>query len=210
MQPPPGVIDARVTIEPQPAPPPPEPPRSPLLPVRMIAPPVLRPVVAPPPLFGTSGVDTSASVANAIAPMPVPEVAPEPPPPPPPPPLDLALVRVTLDLGSEATLVDIARALAHQPGLAACLLNVRHESAESGALPEGFTAKAVRALAERLRPALVEDSLAAQHLTVFTEHGCVSVFAREQATLCAVHPTRAFLPGVRERLAAAVAALAQA
>jgi hypothetical protein len=204
---PPGVIETRVPIEPLPPPPLPEPPRSPLLPVRVVAPPALRPMVAPPPLFGGASVEALSAPTQAE-----PEPTPEPPPPPPPPPrpLDLGAARLALGLREDAALAEIAEVLARQPGMNACLLRVRQESAESGGLPKGFSADSIQALADRLRPALLDEAVDAQHLTVFTDHGCVSVFARGEATLCAIHATRAFLPGVREKLAAAAATLAKA
>jgi len=160
-------------------------------------------MVAPPPLFGGASAEAPSTPAQ-VEPEPIPEV------PPPPQPLDLAAARLALGLRENAALGDIAGVLARQPGMSACLLTVRHESAEAGGLPEGFSAEPVRALAGRLRPALLDDAVDAQHLTVFTGHGCISVFAQGGATLCAIHATRAFLPGVREKFAAAAGALAGA
>ena len=133
-----------------------------------------------------------------------------PPLPPPPRPLNLGAARLSVGLGDDASLGAIASALARQPGMSACVLKVRHVSAEGGGLPEGFSLESIQALAGRLRPTLLDGDLGAQHVTVFTSHGCISVFARGEATLCAIHATRAFLPGVLEKLATAMESLAGA
>ncbi len=186
--------------------PPIAPPPSPILPVRVVAPPPVRPFVAPPPLFGGGHAEASATLLS--------EPEPVAPPPPPPPPLDLAAATLLLGLPDEAALSAIGEKLARLPGLHACLLTVRHETADCGALPVGFAADEARTLAARLAAALGgvgEGALGeVQHLTVFAADGCLSVFARDGALVCALHRARAFLPGVRETLAAATRALAEA
>jgi hypothetical protein len=96
----------------------------------------------------------------------------------------------------------------------ACVLKVRHEHATAGELPEGFVVDSATLLSTQLSAAIDawSQSLGGsiQHLTVFAEQHCVSVFARGQALVLAVHRTRSFMPGVREKLAQAVEALAQA
>jgi len=49
-----------------------------------------------------------------------------------------------------------------------------------------------------------------QHVTLFGEHLCTSVFNAGSASIAAFHRARVLLPGVREKLSAAVEALAQA
>jgi len=198
---PPAELAARATPH---WPPDVAPPPSPILPVRIIAPPVARPIVAPPPLFSGTTVDIPAPVA-----IPAPE------PPPPPPPLNLEAACAALGVPGEATLADLGATLLRLPGLSACHLIVRHESASVGELPASFDAVAVGVLSRQLSTALDSsaESLAVgrvQHMTIFADDACVSFFTQGEATVCAIHRTRAFLPGVRERLASAAAALAQA
>lgn len=201
---PPSELAARST---SPWPPDVAPPPSPILPVRIIAPPVARPIVAPPPLFSGATVEIPALVA-----IPAPE---PPPPPPPPPPLNLDIARAALGVEGDAALADLGAVLLRLPGVSACHLIVRHESASAGDLPAGFDPVAVGVLSRQLSTALDSsaESLGAgrvQHMTIFAADACVSFFTQGEATVCAIHRTRAFLPGVRERLTATATALAQA
>ncbi len=186
------------------------PPPSPILPVRIITPLMARPVVAPPPLF--SGV-VDETAAHAAPPPPEP-VAP-PPPPSPPRPLDLQLARAAFGLEEGASLSDVGSELIKLPGIGACFLAVRHETGRAGELTASFNPDGVRALAGQLAGAIggSAESLGSgrvQHLTIFADESCVSFFTQGEATVVAIHRTRAFLPGVRERLAAAATALAEA
>lgn len=188
------------------------PPPSPILPVRLVAPMVARPVVAPPPLF--SGVVDEA-VAHAVPAAPPPEPVAPPPPPPPPRPLDLQLARAAFGLEEGTTLSDVGAELIKLPGLGACYLAVRHETGQAGELPASFHPDGVRALAAQLTGSLASSaghlgSGRVQHLTIFADDACVSFFTQGEATVVAIHRTRAFLPGVRERLTAAATALAEA
>jgi hypothetical protein len=185
-----------------------DPPPSPILPVRLVSPPVLRPVVAPPPLFGV-GLGEDESVPEPAAPIAVEEIAP--PPPPPPAPLLLAKAHTALNLPADADLSTIGHALTRLPGLCGCLLTVRHESADCGEIPETLDRVAARELASRLAQSLAGARIGqVQHATIFMAEGCLSVFARGNALLCALHQTRAFLPGVCEKLSTAAEALSEA
>ena len=120
-----------------------------------------------------------------------------------------------MGLDVDATLTDIGAVLTRLPGVSACLLAARHESGTAGELPPGFDLPAVLALARQLTSAIdgSAESLGSgrvQHFTIFAEDACVSFFTQAEATVCAIHRTRAFLPGVREKLAAAAGALAHA
>ncbi|MEQ1862735.1 MAG: hypothetical protein ABMA13_22675, partial [Chthoniobacteraceae bacterium] len=196
MQPPPEIATRPVVQWPPDVAPPP----SPILPVRMMTPPVVRPFVAPPPLFG-SGIEEPPI-----------EIPTEPVAPPRPLNLDVACVALGLD--AEATLTDVGAVLTRLPGVSACWIAVRHESGHGGDLPPGFDADAARGIAVQLAAvADAADNLGVgrvQNPTIFADDGCVSFFTRGEATVCAILRTRAFLPGVREKLAAAADALSLA
>ncbi len=224
MQPPAEITVRQVTQWPPVIAPPP----SPLLPVRIFAPPAVRLFVAPPPLFGGAISEThiepavTALVAEpvtaepvATAPAVIAPTAVEAAPSQPPRPLDLEVARAAFGMEGAATLADIGAALTRLPGMAACLLIVRHESAHAGEFPTAFDADAVRTLARQFAHAL-EGSAGklgvgnVHHVTLFADGPCVSFFTEGEATVCAIHRARAFLPGVREGLAAAATALAHA
>lgn len=203
MQPPPELASR----PPAPWPPDVAPPPSPILPVRIVSPPVLRPMVAPPPLFG-SGPEESTHFHVDVP-------APEPVAPPPPVPLDLTVARSVFELSDEASLPEIGALLVRQPGITACLLAARHETGHSGTFPEGFDAEAALALGRQITGALAEHAeklgvTAVQHTTVFTEAGCLTFLSQREAVVCVLHATRSFLPGVREKLALAASALSEA
>jgi hypothetical protein len=194
-----------------------EPPASPILPVRIVIPPPVRPPIVPPPLFGgeTESLSKIGDVLTPVEPSAEPALPPEPSAPADPPrPLELTPIRQALALGESADLSAVAQSLAHLPGMMACVLKVRHEHTTAGELPEGFVVDSATLLSTQLSAAIDawSQSLGGsiQHLTVFAEQHCVSVFARGQALALAVHRTRSFMPGVREKLAQAVEALAQA
>ena len=183
----------------------PAPPPSPILPVRIVSPPVLRPYVAPPPLFGS---EEAASLPTPVAP-------PEPVAPPPPEPLRLERARTAFALPAEAPLSAIGSELTKLPGITGCFVVARHESASAGELPAGFTPEAVRDLAGQLSDIRfgAEEKLGVghvQHLTIFAAGTCVSFFSKGDAIVCAFHRTRSFLPGALAKLTAAAEALAEA
>jgi hypothetical protein len=193
-----------------------DPPHSPILPVRLVSPPVLRPVVAPPPLFGVGLGEDEPVREPAPTIQTKKEADPEPPPPvpapPPPQPLELAKARALLGLPELADLTAIGQKVSQLPGLHACLLSVRHETADTGEISKQIDPTAVRSLGMRVARS-VEDVVEVgpvQHVTIFTRDGCISVFARGNAVICALHRTRAFLPGVCDTLAATADALSEA
>lgn len=190
-----------------------EPPSPTMLPVRIVAPPILRPHVAPPPLFGSP---EAAAFAHSLsfAPSTVPE-KPTAPGIPPPAPLNLERARALLQLEGEVTLLRIAEVIATLPGMLACVLSARHEKADAGDLPGGFDSASARAFFSKLSGLLDAHSgaLAAselQHTTLFARQFCLSVFSAGRCQLGVIHRARVFLPGVREKLTAAVEALAEA
>jgi hypothetical protein len=188
-----------------------DPPHSPILPVRLVSPPVLRPVVAPPPLFRV-GVGEEELVREPSPVIQAREVVVEEPPKPPPRPLELGKAGALLGLPEPVDLNAIGRRLSRLPGLHACLLTVRHETADTGEIAEVIDPAAVRALGSRVAKSLEGHSGVGpvQHVTLFTRDGCMSVFVRGDALICALHRTRAFLPGVCDTLAAAAEALQEA
>jgi hypothetical protein len=114
-------------------------------------------------------------------------------------------------VGENGTLTSVGETLTRLPGLHGCLLAVRHESAVVGDLSDTFDVDGVRTLAAKIARSVEGSSVAPiQHVTLFTADGCISIFARGNAVLCALHRTRAFLPGVCEKLSAAVEALSEA
>jgi len=123
----------------------------------------------------------------------------------------LSKAREALGLSKGAGLAAIGESLSKLPGVHGCLITVRHETADTGEIPQEFERAAARELASRIASTVAETSFApVQHVTVFTAQGCMSVFARGNAVICSLHRTRAFLPGVCDRITAAVEALEQA
>ena len=204
---PPVVVSAAAIEEAKVEPPKIEPPSPVMLPVRPLAPPVVRPHVAPPRLFSAG---ESVPLAEVHAPGPIPVAIPEPEPLPPPAPLSLDLepARAALALEGVLSFGQLAAHLAALPGLQACVLDARHESAAAGAFPAGLDAAAVRARCAPLAGALAGGDT--QHLTLFADPACISLFARGEARLAVLHRARVFLPGVGEKLHAAIEALARA
>ena len=182
-----------------------EPPAPVMLPARIVAPLPARPHVAPPRLF------------SAGENVPLPEIHPPEPVVPAgtassssasPLPLVLDRAATVLEIEGPLTLARIAERLAALPGLGACVLEVRHETAEAGAFPADLEAAAVRALAAPLATAITGRE--GEHITIFAEHGSASVFTRGVARLAILHRARVFLPGVREKIVATAEALAEA
>jgi hypothetical protein len=113
-----------------------------------------------------------------------------------------------LGIEGESALTRVAEHLATLPGLQACVLEVRHETAQGGAFSESPDPAAVRDLMAPLAATLAGRE--GEHITVFGEHGSMSIFARAEARLAVLHRARVFLPGIREKLIATIEALAEA
>ena len=110
----------------------------------------------------------------------------------------------TLDLAK------ISRLAAALPGLQACTIVARGETFSSGNLPEGLHLNARRGLSPQVGAAA--DRLPIGNLKTFTLYGeqySVSFFERPSVCLCAIHRSRSFVPGVREKLVAVVDELAR-
>jgi hypothetical protein len=183
-----------------------EPPAPVMLPMRTVAPPPVRPHVAPPRLF-TAGENVPLPEVHSLAPVVEPEPS-APSPPPPLPPLSLGHAYATLGIEGEQTLARVAEHLATLPGLSACVLDVRYEAAEAGVFPEGLNPENIRGLVAPLAAALAGRT--DEHISIFGEHGSISIFARGEARLAILHRARVFLPGIREKLAAVTGTLANA
>jgi len=178
-----------------------------MFPGRVAAPRPARPHVAPPPLFGTAEQIAAAASAPRVDP-PAPRRA-----GPPPPPVDLAALRAALQIEGELSLPRAASVLGALPGLLGCVLTLRDQSGESGELPAGMNPEALRACLPRIAGVIKGESAVlgeVQHLTLYGEHRCTSVFGSGAASVAVFHRTSVLLPGVREKLAAAVQALGRA
>lgn len=104
----------------------------------------------------------------------------------------------------------ISRLAAALPGIQACIVGTRGETFTGGNLPDGFDLATLRGLAPQVGAAA--DRLPIGELKNFTLYGgeySVSFFERRTVCLCAVHRSRAFIPGVREKLAAITDELAR-
>src|SRR4029453_10719815 len=158
-----------------------DPPRSPILPVRLVSPQVLRPLVAPPPLFGV-GLGEDDSVPQLPATVSTEEAVPQSAPATPQPKhLELARAWLLLNLPADSDLGQLGEALTLLPGVHACLLMVRHETADAGDIREGFDLARARTLASRLAESIRaadNSGTPIEHVTVFTAEGCSSIFAR--------------------------------
>jgi hypothetical protein len=206
MQPPPDVM----MRPPAPWPPRTIPPPPPILPIRLDAPPVARQSVLPPAVFVESSPPTPDAVALPIEEC-IPHAEPESKEPEPegePIALDLRAAREVLALPTESGLAEIAADLANQAGMLGCIVRVRHECTSAGEIPATLPSSALDAAAIFLDGFRSEEP--DQHITAFRGSYAASYFASGGAVLCAVHRTRTFMPGVRERFAAAAIALSSA
>ena len=104
----------------------------------------------------------------------------------------------------------VSQLLAALPGIQGALLMTRAAESHSGELPAGLDPATIRDLSRRMRGALADHAGDVQHLTLHSENYSLSLFTRGEACVCAIHRTRIFLPGVRERFSAAAEELAQA
>ncbi len=102
----------------------------------------------------------------------------------------------------------IAQLAAALPGMSACVIDLRGEIFQHGALPSGFDAASLPALATRFT-APAGDLPLGDAVTIFSASHAMSFFSRPALCLCAVHGVRGFLPGVREKLAVLADSLAE-
>ncbi|MEA3213240.1 MAG: hypothetical protein QOE70_6297 [Chthoniobacter sp.] len=104
----------------------------------------------------------------------------------------------------------ISRLAAALPGIQACVITARGDTFIGGALPEGFSVAALRGLAPQVGAAADRMTLGElKNFTLYGDHYSVSIFERRSICLCAVHRTRSFVPGVREKLVAVADGLAR-
>lgn len=109
---------------------------------------------------------------------------------------------------SAFSLPRMSQVLAALPGIHGCILVTRSAESHGGDLPAGLDPAAIRDLSQRMRGALSDRAETfrtgeVQHLTLHAEQYSLSLFTRGEACACAVHRARIFLPGVREKFAAA-------
>ena len=110
-------------------------------------------------------------------------------------------------------LAAVARYVAALPGVKACQLSSAGERVTGGIFPAGFDEDNLQSLAPELA-ASADDAASrihigdVQNVTLHSAAQSVSIFSRDQVVLGVVLGRRGFVPGVRERLAQAVDALA--
>lgn len=110
-------------------------------------------------------------------------------------------------------LAAVARHVAALPGITACQLALGERVARAGAFPEGIQADLLQSIAPELAASAGEVASrmnfgAVENVTIHAAGHAVSIFSRGAAVLGVVLGRRGFIPGVRERLAQAVDALA--
>ena len=113
-------------------------------------------------------------------------------------------------LSANSSLHELQResdALAALPGVRGCFLAQNETTVFGGEFPGNLDPHALRAFARHLNDATFGME-GIQHATLQGEEFAVSVFARGEACVCAVHRARSFLPNVRERFAATLRMLA--
>ena len=171
-------------------------------------PPVVRPILVHPPTLLTEREQPPEPLVSSI-PSPLAETIPAPVAPqnqPPPFPQEahqaLFMTDEILDLAA------ISRQAAALPGVRACALEWRGETALAGAAPAGFDLAALRTAAARMHNAGSLPIGALENLTLHGNQAAISIFARPGVLLAVLH--RPLPPGVRERLAAITAELARA
>ncbi len=156
-------------------------------------------LLAPPPVFDAPEASTQITDPQIES---VPTAEPEPPRA-----LELQAAANLLELTGDHSLATVAAHLVGLAGLQGCALSVRHESAVAGRWPDGFDASVMNELFPALSQALAgrEKRLGAgpiQHLTLFADDGCVTIFSKGSAHVAVFHRPRVFMPGVREKLSA--------
>ena len=135
-------------------------------------------------------------------------------PPPAPPFLLDGRVREFFPDDAPLSLPRVSQLLAALPGIHGCVLITRSAESHSGEIPAGLDPASIRELSQRLRGAMADRAEIfgpgeMQHLTLHAEQYSLSLFSRGEACACAIHRTRIFLPGVREKFAAAAEELAR-
>jgi hypothetical protein len=126
-------------------------------------------------------------------------------------PWDMALeldgrIAALLETEAPVDIPKVSKLLAALPGIQACIVTVRKTTINDGDLPVGLDTESIRELGRRMHGALDQKPHAfpageVEHLTLHADRFSLSVFARGEACICAVHRARIFLPGVREKFA---------
>jgi hypothetical protein len=109
-------------------------------------------------------------------------------------------------------LAKICKLSAELPGLTGCMLVIGENATSAGERPPGLDGRSLRDLSRHLAATANPFSnrpAAARTFTLYGEDRALSIFVRDQLTLCVVHPARGFMPGVRERLNDVADALAR-
>jgi hypothetical protein len=100
--------------------------------------------------------------------------------------------------------------VAELPSVEGCMIAVGEKIVTQGEWPEAMDVETVRDLEQRLASATVSASgklPPVQTVTLFGEEQGISFFAAREVSVCVIHTARGFMPGVREKLAAAAEAL---
>jgi predicted regulator of Ras-like GTPase activity (Roadblock/LC7/MglB family) len=101
------------------------------------------------------------------------------------------------------------------PGIRSCVLTRDDTVVASHNVPENFDLVAMSSTASKMLAAMQESSSqlgigAVPALTLHTERGPLSLVQINRLTLLVVHSDRGFIPGVREKLTAALGELSRA
>ena len=168
-------------------------------------PPVVRPILVPPPTLCAVPAQPPDPLVSSV-PSPRVEIAPAPetlreqPPRFPQEALQaLFMTDEILDLAA------VSRHAAALPGVRACVIEWRGETALAGDAPTGFNLAAIKAAADPLHATGPLPIGALENLTLHGDQAAISIFTRPGVLLAVLH--RPFPPGVRERLAAVASAL---
>jgi predicted regulator of Ras-like GTPase activity (Roadblock/LC7/MglB family) len=110
-------------------------------------------------------------------------------------------------------LAGVARCVAALPGVTACQISHGTERANGGNFPPGFHSENLQSLAPELAASADEAASRiqigeVQNVTLHSAAQSVSIFTRGEVILGVLLGRRGFVPGVRERIAQAVDALA--
>ena len=176
---------------------PPPPSVTPAPAIRFHPPPIVRPVlVQPPPILAAAGHRAEPLVSSD--PRPHAE---------PPPHFPLEALQTVFTTDETLDLAAVCRRTAELPGVRACAIGLRGETALAGDAPDGFDHATLHAAATRLRDVGSLPLGALENVTLHGDQAAISIFTRPGVLLAVLH--RELPPGVRERLAAVTSALAR-